>query len=52
MNNNTIDLHQTEEELLTYEVPDEMLETAAGTGKELAGNYTLGSCTGLSVCPG
>ena len=38
-----------EENLLTYEVPDETLETAGG--KEIAANFTLGSCTGLSECP-
>jgi hypothetical protein len=38
-----------EETLLTYEVSDEALETAGGN--EIAGNYTLASCTGLSVCP-
>ena len=52
MNDTTIGLDQTEEEILTYEVSDEALETAAGTGKEKAGNYTLGFCTGLSACPG
>jgi hypothetical protein len=39
-----------QESLLTYEVSDEALETAAG--KDLAANFTLGSCTGLSECPG
>jgi hypothetical protein len=39
-----------EENPLTYEVSDEALETAGGN--EVAGNYTLASCTGLSVCPG
>src|SRR5678815_3887405 len=39
-----------EENLLTYEVSDEALETAGG--KEIAANFTLGSCTGLSECPG
>jgi hypothetical protein len=39
-----------EENPHTYEVSDEALETAGG--KEIAGNYTLASCTGLSVCPG
>jgi hypothetical protein len=38
-----------EENLLTYEVSDEALETAGG--KEIAAIFTLGSCTGLSVCP-
>jgi hypothetical protein len=52
MNNDIIRLDQNEEEILTYEVSDEALETAAGTGKEKVGNYTLGACTGLSVCPG
>ena len=48
----TIGLDQTEEEILTYEVSDDSLETAGGTGKEKAGNYTLAMCSGLSVCPG
>jgi hypothetical protein len=39
-----------EEDLLTYGVSDEALETAGGN--EIAGNFTLGACTGLSVCPG
>ena len=30
----------TEEEILTHEVSDEALETAAGTGKEMA-NWTI-----------
>ena len=42
---------QNEENLFAYEVPDETLETAAGTAKEQA-NFTLGACTGLSECPG
>ena len=37
-----------EEEILDFEVSDEALEASAGT--EAA--YTLGACTGLSVCPG
>jgi hypothetical protein len=40
-----------EEDLLTHEVSDEALE-AAGGNNEVAGNYTLAACTGLSVCPG
>jgi hypothetical protein len=39
------------EEILNFEVPDEVLEIAAGTAKEKA-NFTLGNCTGLSECPG
>jgi hypothetical protein len=52
MNHTTIGLDQTEEEILTYEVSDDALETAAGAGKEKAGAYTLAHCTGLSACPG
>jgi hypothetical protein len=48
MNHTTMGLDKIEEELLTYEVSDEALETAAGAGKA---NFTLGACTGLSVCP-
>jgi hypothetical protein len=40
---------EAEEELLKYEVSDEALEATAGS-EEAA--YTLGACTGLSVCPG
>ena len=47
MNYNTIE--QIEEDLLSYDVSDEALETAGA--KEKAGNYTLGFCTGLSACP-
>jgi hypothetical protein len=39
------------EEVLAFEVSDEALESAAGMGKEKAGSYTLGFCTGLSSCP-
>ena len=38
-----------EEDLLTHEVSDEALETAGEN--EIAGNYTLAACTGLTVCP-
>jgi hypothetical protein len=46
----TLSRSPNEENLLIYQVSDEALETAAG--HEIAGNYTLASCTGLSVCPG
>ena len=45
-------IDQTEEVILSYEVSDEALETAAGIDKAKAGNYTLGFCTGLSHCDG
>jgi hypothetical protein len=55
MNNTIIGPDQTEEDeilIITYKISDEALETAAGTEKEKASNYTLGACTGLAVCPG
>jgi hypothetical protein len=51
MKNTTMGLEKTEEEILAFDVSDEALETAAGTAKEKA-NYTLGACSGLSVCGG
>ena len=43
-----IALDQTEDILAS----DEALETAAGTGDEIAGHYTLYYCTALDLCPG
>lgn len=51
MKNTTIGFEKTEEEILAFDVSDEALETAAGSAKEKA-NYTLGACSGLSVCGG
>ena len=34
-----------------WEVSDEALEIAANAGQDENPCYTLGSCTGLSVCP-
>ena len=51
MKNITIGLEETNEEIFTFEVSDEALEIAAGSAKEKA-NFTLGACSGLSVCPG
>ena len=42
---------KTDEETLTFDVSDQALEIAAGAARELV-NFTLGSCTGLSECPG
>ncbi|MGB9042436.1 MAG: hypothetical protein WCC81_08185 [Pseudolabrys sp.] len=39
-------------EILAYQVSDEALETAAGTGSEKVANYTLFYCTALDLCPG
>jgi hypothetical protein len=42
MNDNTIDRDRADEEILTYEVPDEALEAAAGTGaRETFTQYTF-----------
>jgi hypothetical protein len=42
-------IDQIEEEILSFEVSDEALETAGS--KDKVGAYTLYACTGLSVCP-
>jgi len=47
----TLGLGETEIEILGFEVSDAALESAAGTARENA-NFTLGACTGLSVCGG
>jgi hypothetical protein len=41
-------MSEFETEVVEFETSDEALEIAAG--QENA-NYTLGACTGLSVCP-
>jgi hypothetical protein len=51
MENDTSALEITEEEIFCFGVSDEALEVAAGTAKENA-NFTLGACSGLSVCDG
>jgi hypothetical protein len=52
MNDSTIELGLTKEEMMPIlEASDEALEIAASSAEEKA-NYTLGACTGLSVCPG
>jgi hypothetical protein len=51
MTDKTFGLDRSEEELLISGISDEALEIAAGTAKEKA-NFTLGACSGLSVCPG
>ena len=43
-------IRQEEENLLSYDVSDEVIEAAAQN--MAAGKYTLAACTGLSVCPG
>ena len=47
-----VTLEQTEEQILTFDVSDEALESAAGMASDKAGNYTLYFCTALDLCPG
>jgi hypothetical protein len=49
MTDNAQELHQADEALLATEVSDEALEASAAIASAA---YTLGACTGLSVCPG
>jgi hypothetical protein len=41
--------NQQEEDILSFDVSDETLESAAGG--EAAVNYTLGGCTAIQTCP-
>jgi hypothetical protein len=43
---------ETEAEILTCEVSDEALESAAGMLRDKAGSFTLSFCSGLDSCPG
>jgi len=47
---NEITLDQSDEEVLTYEVSDEVLEVAASAGK--ANTFTEWVCTFMYFCPG
>jgi hypothetical protein len=42
---------KAQEDIIFGDVPDETLEIAGGAAK-LYASFTLGSCTGLSECPG
>jgi hypothetical protein len=42
---------KAQEEIFSFDVSDEILEVTAGAAK-LHASFTLGSCTGLSECPG
>jgi hypothetical protein len=46
------ELDSSDAGILTSDVSDEALESSAGTGNAKAGAWTLGACTGISVCPG
>lgn len=45
-----IELVKNDDSILNFEISDEALESAGDNA--VAANYTLGACTGLSVCPG
>ncbi len=51
MNKTFVELDQTEEALLSYEISDSALEAAAGKDSERSANYTIGGCTSLLNCP-
>jgi hypothetical protein len=46
------DIEQNGNEMLVYDISDEALETAGGTGDKIAANYTLYFCTAMDLCPG
>jgi hypothetical protein len=50
MNDTTRD--QNEENFPIYEIPDDVLETAACTGNQKANIFTQWMCTALYFCPG
>jgi hypothetical protein len=45
-------LDQNREELLTYEISDEMLELAGGAEMQNANTFTQWICTAMYFCPG
>jgi Fe-S-cluster containining protein len=47
----TIGLDRPEEDILTYELSDEALESAAGYESERVGKYSIAWCTFLTGCP-
>jgi hypothetical protein len=51
MNGITIGLDLAEEDILTYEVPDEAVESAAVLLRDRAGSVTVSFCSGLDSCP-
>lgn len=51
MTDKTLELDMNED-LFIFEISDDALESTAGTRHEKAVNFTLGACSGLSVCPG
>jgi hypothetical protein len=50
MSDTTIGLEK-DVEILSYDISDEALETAAGSVKDKARSFTLSFCSGLESCP-
>jgi hypothetical protein len=51
MENNSIGLELTEEEILFFRISDEALEIVACAAKQMT-NFSIGYCSALSVCDG
>jgi hypothetical protein len=51
MSEKTIGFEDNEDEILSFQVSDETLESAAAVWKEKAGGLTISFCSGLSTCP-
>jgi len=49
---NKMTLDQNDEEALTYEVSDDVLEVAACTEREKGNTFTQWICTAMYFCPG
>jgi hypothetical protein len=51
MRDATIGLEPSEDEILTCQISDDVLEAAAGAARDKAAGLTLAYCTGLDTCP-
>ncbi|MGB3743788.1 MAG: hypothetical protein WBD11_04525 [Xanthobacteraceae bacterium] len=51
MNNTTVGFDIAEEDILTYEVSDEAIESAACSLRDKPGSATISFCSGLDSCP-
>jgi hypothetical protein len=51
MNNTTVGFDFAEEDILTYEVSDEAIESAACSLRDKPASATISFCSGLDSCP-
>ena len=51
MNDTTVGFDIAEEDILTYEVSDEAIESAACSLRDKPGSATISFCSGLDSCP-